>query len=96
MKTTAELREDYLRQTQNAAGVNTTETVKQLEALMPEINGVHEWAIKQEAKSAFVTTPIDLTAQAQAELESLGYKVEPLEYSRSAENPLLYHISWNY
>lgn len=93
MKSTAELREDYLAKTQEAVA---NVTVTQLEKLAVRIAEAHAVAISESIKVMSIITMMDLSAQAQQELSQLGYEVVPLEYDRSEKYPLLYEIRWSY
>jgi hypothetical protein len=96
MKSVAELREDYLRIKQTKETDKASQTVKQLEELAPQIEEAHKAAAEVLLPLIQVNTKLDLTAQAQSELASLGYQVEPLKYARDEKNPFLYKISWSY
>jgi hypothetical protein len=96
MKSVAELREDYLRIKQTKEADKASQTVKQLEELMPQIEKAHKAAAEVLLPLMQVNTKLDLTAQAQSELASLGYQVEPLDYPRDEKNPFLYKITWRY
>jgi hypothetical protein len=96
MKSVAELREDYLRIKQTKEADKASQTVKQLEELMPQIEEAHKIASEMNLPSAATETQLDLTEQAQYELASLGYHVEPLKYAKGEASPFLYKISWRY
>jgi hypothetical protein len=96
MKSVAELREDYLRIKQTKESDKASQTVKQLEELMPQIEMENKASAEIGLLETYIRTQLDLTAQAQSELASLGYQVGKLPYVGNEENPFLYIISWKY